>query len=286
MCRFARKKESNHVKLTQIDKYLAARRAQNSTHHRTLWTGTAMMMFELLRLQAQTQAQVLTNCALSLARDPLAPEQLNACAAAACSFERTAEMVGLKAGAELARTVEECLAAARRGEIELRQDLISLILQSVDLLDNMARLPAAPTLHDALDEDDPQPLIHARPILVVADSPDTRELERKLLRYRGYDVVAVDNGIDAWYQILSGNYGLVLTDVDLPGLDGIQLIRLIRNDPRFARLPILIACDNDDPQQRWRGFDAGANYYVIKGTFHDTLVEAVSTLIGPSLPVS
>jgi two-component system sensor histidine kinase and response regulator WspE len=118
--------------------------------------------------------------------------------------------------------------------------------------------------------------------LVVDDSPELRELERKLLQYRGYDVVAVDNGIDAWYQILSGNYGLVLTDVDLPGLDGIQLIRLIRNDPRFVRLPILIACDNDNPQQRWRGFDAGANYYVIKGTFHDTLVEAVSTLIGPA----
>jgi CheY-like chemotaxis protein len=242
-----------------------------------------MMMFELLRLQAQTQAQVLTNCALSLARDPLAPEQLNACAAAACSFERTAEMVGLTAGAELARTVEECLAAARRGEIELQQDLISLILQSVDLLDNMARLPAVPTLHDTfaeLDRQQQQP--HCKPILVVDDSPDMRELERKLLKYRGYDVVAVDNGIDAWYQILSGNYGLVLTDVDLPGLDGIQLIRLIRNDPRFVRLPILIACDNDNPQQRWRGFDAGANYYVVKGTFHDTLVEAVSTLIGPA----
>jgi CheY-like chemotaxis protein len=241
-----------------------------------------MMMFELLRLQAQTQAQVLTNCALSLARDPLAPEQLNACAAAACSFERTAEMVGLTAGAELARTVEECLAAARRGEIELQQDLISLILQSVDLLDNMARLPPAPTMHDTLTDLDPEPRPQCKPILVVDDSPEMRDLERKLLRYRGYDVVAVDNGIDAWYQILSGNYGLVLTDVDLPGLDGIQLIRLIRNDPRFVRLPVLIACDNDNPQQRWRGFDAGANYYVVKGTLHDTLVEAVSTLIGPA----
>lgn len=242
-----------------------------------------MMMFELLRLQAQTQAQVLTNCALSLARDPLAPEQLNACAAAACSFERTAQMVGLKAGAELARTVEECLAAARRGEIELQQDLISLILQSVDLLDNMARLPSAdPLFPDTSAEGETQLSSKCRPILVVDDEPDMRELERKLLQYRGYDVVAVDNGIDAWYEVLSGNYALVLTDVDLPALDGIQLIRLIRNDPRFTRLPILIACDSENPQQRWRGFDAGANYYVIKGTFHDTLVEAVTTLIGPA----
>lgn len=240
-----------------------------------------MMMFELLRLQAQTQAQELTNCAISLARDPLAPEQLNACAAAACSFERTAEMVGLKAGAELARTVEECLAAARRGEIELRKELIALILQSVDLLDNMARLPPVDaSFGESSDEEGTQPRRKCKPILVVDDSRDVRELERKLLKYRGYDVVAVDNGLDAWYEILSGDYGLVLTDVDLPDLDGIQLVRLIRNDPRFVRLPILIACDADNPQQRWRGFDAGANYYVVKGTFHDTLVEAVSTLIG------
>jgi CheY-like chemotaxis protein len=224
----------------------------------------------------------LTNCALSLARDPLAPEQLNACAAAACSFERTAQMVGLKAGAELARTVEECLAAARRGEIELQQELISLILQSVDLLDNMARLPSADPLFPELADDETQLTIRCRPILVVEDAPDVRELERKLLQYRGYDVVAVDNGIDAWYEVLSGKYGLVVTAVDLPALDGIQLIRLIRNDPRFTRLPILIACDSENPQQRWRGFDAGANYYVIKGTFHDTLVEAVTNLIGPA----
>ncbi|MET0536259.1 MAG: response regulator [Steroidobacter sp.] len=242
-----------------------------------------MMMFELLRLQAQTQAQLLTNCVMELARDPFAPEQLNACAAAACSFERTAQMVGLEAGAELARTLEECLAAARRGEIELQQELLSLMLQSVDLLDNMSRLPTAAQLFpESETPEDSQPRSKCKPVLVVADSADTRELEHKLLRFRGYEVVAVENGIDAWYEVLSGKYGLVLTDVDLPGLDGIQLIRLIRNDPRFARLPILIACELEDPQQRWRGFDAGANYYVIKGTFHDTLVEAVSTLIGPA----
>ncbi len=244
-----------------------------------------MIMFELLRLQAQTQAQELTNCVQALARDPFAPEQLNACAAAACSFERTAEMVGLKAGAELARTLEECLAAARRGEIELQQELISLIVQSVDLLDNMARLPpAGPLFPDAMEEEalDIQPRCKCKPVLVVDDSAEVRELERKLLQFRGYEVVTADNGIDAWYEVLSGRFGLVLTNVDLPALDGIQLIRLIRNDPRFARMPILIACDSDNPQQRWRGFDAGANYYVIKGTFHDTLVEAVSTLIGPA----
>ena len=246
-------------------------------------------MLELLRVQAQTQAQLLTNCVIALARDPLCPDQLYACASAARSFESTAHMVGLEAGAELARSMEECLAAVRRGEIELQQQLIGMMLQAVDLLDSMAKLPqnpmttppAAPTPATqtaAL----PRGSKHKPVVLVADDCMEIRELERKLLRFRGYDVVTAADGLEAWYAVLSGNIDLVLTDVDMPLLDCIQLIRRIRKDPRFRALPVLLACDKDDIQQRWRGFDAGATYYVIKGTFHDTLVEAVATRIGPT----
>jgi CheY-like chemotaxis protein len=247
-----------------------------------------MVMLELLRVQAQTQAQLLTNCVIALARDPLSPDQLNACASAARSFEATAHMVGLEAGAELARSMEECLAAVRRGEIELQQQLIGMMLQAVDLLDSMAKLPRMPpTSPPSAPTSATQPVYLAsfskhRPVVLVADdSMEIRELERKLLRFRGYDVVTAADGLEAWYAVLSGNIDLVLTDVDMPLLDGIQLIRRIRKDPRFKKLPVLLACDKDDVQQRWRGFDAGATYYVIKGTFHDTLVEAVATRLGP-----
>jgi len=248
-----------------------------------------MVMLELLRVQAQTQAQLLTNCVVALARDPLSPDQLNACASAARSFEATAHMVGLEAGAELARSMEECLAAVRRGEIELQQQLIGMMLQAVELLDSMAKLPrATPPAPCAALTPVPQPIRfpssrkHKPVVLVADDCMEIRELERKLLRFRGYDVVTAADGLEAWYAVLSGNIDLVLTDVDMPLLDGIQLIRRIRKDPRFKKLPVLLACDKDDIQQRWRGFDAGATYYVIKGTFHDTLVEAVATRIGPT----
>jgi len=239
-----------------------------------------MVMIELLRRQVQTQAYTLTNCVLSLARDPLAPEQLDACASAARLFEGTAHMVGLQAGAALARTMEECFVAVRRGDIELQQELIGLMFQSVELLDSMARLPhAVPSRFGAEPGRVGQLCSTGKRVLVVDDSLEVRELERKLLRYRGYDVVTAGDGVAAWYAVLSGNFDLVLTDIDMPLLDGIRLIRLIRKDPRFERLPILIACDSDSAQLRWRGFDAGADYYVIKGQLHDTLVEAVATLI-------
>jgi CheY-like chemotaxis protein len=242
-----------------------------------------MVMFELLRLQAQTQAHVLTNCVLALARDPLAAEQLNACASAARSFERTASMVGLEAGAVLARTMEDCFAAVRRGEIELQQELIGLMLHCVDLLDSMATLsPTVLSFAETMSGCDQRPRRKGKPVLVVDDSMEVRELERKLLSFRGYDVETAADGIDAWHAVLNGDFDLVLTDVDMPLLDGIQLTRLIRQDPRFSRLPILIACDTDNVEQRWRGFDAGANYYVLKGRLHDTLVEAVATRIGPA----
>jgi CheY-like chemotaxis protein len=239
-----------------------------------------MVIIELLRLQAQTQAHTLTNCVVALARDPLATEQLDACASAARSFEGTAHMAGLQAGAELARTMEECFVAVRRGEIELQQELIGLMLQSVDLLDCMARVPhVEPSGHDVPAELDPQPRGARKRVLVVDDSLEVRELEAKLLKYRGYDVVTAGDGIDAWYAVRNEHFDLMLTDVDMPLLDGIRLIRLIRKDRRFGQLPILIACDNDSAQQRWCGFDAGADYYVIKGRLHDTLVEAVTTLL-------
>jgi CheY-like chemotaxis protein len=247
-----------------------------------------MVMLELLRVQAQTQAQLLTDCVIALARDPLSPDQLNACASAARSFEATAHMVGLEAGAELARSMEECLAAVRRGDIELQQQLIGMMLQAVDLLDSMAKLPRstpiaqlAPPPTDA--HETRSTCAKQRPVVLVADDcMEIRELERKLLRFRGYDVVTAADGLEAWYAVLSGNIDLVLTDVDMPLLDGIQLIRRIRRDPRFKQLPVLLACDKDDVEQRWRGFDAGATYYIIKGTFHDTLVEAVATRLGPT----
>lgn len=245
-------------------------------------------MLELLRVQAQTQAQLLTHCVIELARDPLSPDQLNACAAAARSFEATAHMVGLEAGAELARSMEECLAAVRRGDIELQQQLIGMMLQAVDLLDSMAKLPRTtpiaplPPSPTEAGRTETKPGKHKPVVLVVDDTMEIRELERKLLRFRGYDVVTAADGLEAWYAVLSGNIDLVVTDVDMPLLNGFELTRRIRRDPRFKQLPVLVACDKDNVQQRWHGFDAGATYYVIKGTFHDTLVEAVATRIAPT----
>lgn len=123
----------------------------------------------------------------------------------------------------------------------------------------------------------------ARPkrILAVDDSLTVRELERKMLAGRGYVAEVAVDGMDAWNAVRSGQYDLVITDVDMPRMDGIELARRIKQDPRLKTVPVLIVSYKDREQDRIRGLQAGADYYLTKGSFHDeTLLQAVIDLIG------
>jgi len=118
-------------------------------------------------------------------------------------------------------------------------------------------------------------------VLVVDDSLTVRELERKLLDSRGYAVDVAVDGMDGWNAVRTSHYDLVVTDVDMPRLDGIELVTLIRKDTRLKSLPVMIVSYKDRQEDRQRGLEAGADYYLTKGSFHDeTLVTAVADLIG------
>lgn len=113
------------------------------------------------------------------------------------------------------------------------------------------------------------------------DSLTVRELERKLLLNQGYLVDVAVDGMDGWNAVRSGAYDLVITDVDMPRMDGIELARLIKGDAQFKSLPVMIVSYKDREEDRLRGLEAGADYYLTKGSFHDeTLLQAVLDLIG------
>ena len=118
-------------------------------------------------------------------------------------------------------------------------------------------------------------------VLVVDDSLTVRELERKLIDSRGYEVEVAVDGMDGWNAVRTGEYDLVVTDVDMPRLDGIELVALIKKDARLHSLPVMIVSYKDREEDRRRGLEAGADYYLTKGSFHDdTLLRAVADLIG------
>ena len=118
-------------------------------------------------------------------------------------------------------------------------------------------------------------------ILVVDDSITVRELERQLLQARGFLVDVAVDGMDGWNAIRGTHYDLVVTDVDMPRMDGIGLVSLIKADPVRRDVPVVIVSYKDREEDRLRGLDAGANRYLTKSSFHDeTFVDTIVDLVG------
>ncbi|MCE3264860.1 MAG: oxidoreductase [Pseudoduganella sp.] len=155
-----------------------------------------------------------------------------------------------------------------------------LILDVPDLLLSVEKLLQEGSLHQ-LTRAEHGGRRKMKRILVVDDSLTVREMERKLLVGRGFEVDIAIDGIDGWNVVRSGDYDLVITDVDMPRMDGIELVNLIKKDLHLHKLPVMIVSYKDRPEDRARGLAAGADYYLTKGSFHDeTLLDAVSDLIG------
>ncbi len=120
-----------------------------------------------------------------------------------------------------------------------------------------------------------------RRILVVDDSITVREVERKLLENDGYEVDVAVDGVDGWNLLKINTYDLVVSDVDMPRMNGIELVTRIKSDARLGKLPVVIVSYKDREEDRLRGMQAGADYYLTKSSFHDaSLLRAVRDLIG------
>ncbi len=120
-----------------------------------------------------------------------------------------------------------------------------------------------------------------RRILVVDDSITVREVERRLLENKGYQVEVAVDGMDGWNAVQSGKYDLVISDVDMPRMNGIELVRNIRKGLTTRHLPVIILSYKDREEDRLKGMEAGANYYLTKSSFYDeSFIKSVADLIG------
>ncbi|MGC7529795.1 hybrid sensor histidine kinase/response regulator [Pandoraea pneumonica] len=156
-----------------------------------------------------------------------------------------------------------------------------LIIDPADLLRSIAKAVETGSLERLPTRAAQAGVATRKRVLVVDDSLTVRELERKLLAARGYDVSVAVDGMDGWNAVRSETFDMVITDVDMPRMDGIELVTLIKRDARTADLPVMIVSYKDREEDRQRGLDAGADYYLAKGSFHDdALLRAVVDLIG------
>jgi two-component system sensor histidine kinase and response regulator WspE len=118
-------------------------------------------------------------------------------------------------------------------------------------------------------------------ILVVDDSLTVREVERRLLENSGYEVTVAVDGMDGWNTLQLKKFDLVVSDIDMPRMNGIELIKKIKGSAKLKYLPVIIVSYKDREEDRIRGLEAGANYYLTKSSFHDqSLNNAVRDMIG------
>ena len=118
-------------------------------------------------------------------------------------------------------------------------------------------------------------------MLVVEDSVGVRELERVILEGAGYDVVTAVDGLDGAARLKDDPADLVVSDVEMPGMDGFALTRTIRRTRGWEQVPVIIMTSRGSEDDQRAGLEAGASAYLLKTEFdQNQLVETVRRLVG------
>ena len=119
-----------------------------------------------------------------------------------------------------------------------------------------------------------------RLVLVVEDDPETRHFLVDVLTHQGFRTEGAHNGLQALEKLFALLPDLVLADIAVPGIDGIELCRRLRADARTRRIPVIAITGYDDRDYRDRAMLAGADRVLNKPCDLDTLVRAVRELVG------
>ena len=152
---------------------------------------------------------------------------------------------------------------------------VCMILNPSDLLKSLQKqTPSTVSIK-------PKKTIPKKPvILLVEDSIYVRTQEQRLLEKAGYEVVTAVDGLDGYHQLKERDFDAVISDVEMPKLDGLSLTAKIRQNRKYKDLPIILVTTLNSDEDKRRGADAGANAYVIKGKFNqDFLLETLGRLV-------
>ena len=118
-------------------------------------------------------------------------------------------------------------------------------------------------------------------IILADDSVTTRSLERSILEAAGYEVLTAADGEQAWRLLQERGANLLVTDVEMPQMDGIALCKAVRGSKRFRDLPVVLVTGLESEEDRARGGEAGADAYLVKSAFdHRDLLSTISLLLG------
>jgi two-component system chemotaxis sensor kinase CheA len=118
-------------------------------------------------------------------------------------------------------------------------------------------------------------------VLVVDDTMTVRELQRSILERAGFGVSTAADGQEALARLAERPVDLVLTDIEMPRMDGLELTAAIRRHPRLRSLPVIVITSRGSDEDRRRGLEAGADAYIVKQAFDEgQLLAAVERVMG------
>ena len=117
-------------------------------------------------------------------------------------------------------------------------------------------------------------------VLVVDDDEDNTVIASTILRRQGYDVRVARNGPDALDMLEADRYDLVLLDVMMPGMDGIEVLDRIKTNPRHAGLPVILVTAKTQDEDVLTGYKCGADYYITKPFTARQLLHGIGLVLG------
>ncbi len=116
-------------------------------------------------------------------------------------------------------------------------------------------------------------------IMIVDDCQTTRKLLGHYLKSRGYSVVFAENGLDALEKLGTDTVNLIMTDLNMPYMDGMELIKTLRSDPNLSDIPILMVTTENDDVEREKAYNNGANGYLVKPVTGDAIAQNIKAII-------
>ena len=156
-----------------------------------------------------------------------------------------------------------------------------LIFDVEDLVRSVDKLLTKKRLGKLQTSDEEHNEAVTKRILVVDDSITVREMERKLIENKGFHVEVAVDGLSGWNAVRAEEFDLVVSDVDMPRMNGIEFVRQIKQHDELKKIPVIIVSYKDTEEHRLQGLEAGADYYLTKSSFQDdSFINAVVDLIG------
>ncbi len=116
-------------------------------------------------------------------------------------------------------------------------------------------------------------------ILVVDDSSTVRKLIINILKSADYETVEAVDGVDALEKLAQEDIDLIIADLNMPRMNGLELIRTIRKDPVYSDIPIVMLTTEGSEEDKKRGFEAGANVYLVKPAPPSLILYKIGSLL-------